>query len=535
MGQALYRKYRPRSLDQVVGQPHITDTLRNALRNDSVRHAYLFTGLRGSGKTSVARILAHEVNKLDYNEDANHLDIIEIDAASNRRIDEIRDLRDKVHIVPTSSEYKVYIIDEVHMLTREAFNALLKTLEEPPEHAIFILATTEIHKVPATIISRTQRFTFKPVSSEYVSDHLNTIAKAEKLSIDKEALDLLAHYGKGSFRDSISMLDQISGFDDKDITKETVLKLLGLPDDGVIDNIISAIGANDSNKLFSDLEQLRANGADPAISSRKVIDKLRESLMSGKGKLAPTAAVRLMKELLPLTGAEGTYEGLEIALLGAIKFNEDNYSAPATKAMAKVEKSEPEIVEKKGVVKKEPKVAAPDTVESTVKETPATPDVSSTEPVPTEQEVSTETEEPYEDVKPKEAEKAEAEPESLKPAKQLSVNEKASWNDILLQVKQKNNTLHGILRMAEVELTDDSLNLIFKFDFHKKQLMIQKNTQLLNSIVAEKLGKGYRVESVVKKQDKHDKKAIVKTAAKPSNDAVSSVSNIFGGAELLDS
>lgn len=164
MGQALYRKYRSKSLSEIVGQQHIISTLQNALKQGRISHAYLFTGPHGVGKTSIARILAHEVNQLPYSEDTPHIDIIEIDAASNRRIDEIRDLRDKVHIAPTSAKYKVYIIDEVHMLTKEAFNALLKTLEEPPAHVIFILATTEAHKLPETIISRTQQFNFRPIS-----------------------------------------------------------------------------------------------------------------------------------------------------------------------------------------------------------------------------------------------------------------------------------------------------------------------------------------------------------------------------------
>src|SRR5688572_10703249 len=161
MGQALYRKYRSKSLGEIVGQEHITDTLAQALKSGRISHACLFSGPRGVGKTSIARILAHEINGLPYTDDAAHLDIIEIDAASNRRIDEIRELRDKVYIAPTSGKYKVYIIDEVHMLTREAFNALLKTLEEPPAHAVFILATTEAHKLPETIVSRTQHYTFK--------------------------------------------------------------------------------------------------------------------------------------------------------------------------------------------------------------------------------------------------------------------------------------------------------------------------------------------------------------------------------------
>src|SRR3990167_8680284 len=210
MDRALYRKYRSKNLDEVVGQEHITETLKNSLKSGKISHAYLLSGPRGVGKTSVARILAHEFNNLKYEDENIHLDIIEIDAASNRRIDEIRDLREKVHITPTSAKYKVYIIDEVHMLTKEAFNALLKTLEEPPEHCIFILATTEAHKLPETIISRTQRFNFKPIPKTAAKTQLQKIAKAEKIKIDDDALELLAEYGEGSLRDIIGMLDQLS-------------------------------------------------------------------------------------------------------------------------------------------------------------------------------------------------------------------------------------------------------------------------------------------------------------------------------------
>ncbi len=213
MGQALYRKYRSKSLDTVVGQEHITTTLAHALKSGTFAHAYLFTGPRGTGKTSIARILAHEINGLPYEDDSAHLDIIEIDAASNRRIDEIRDLRDKVNVAPAIAKYKVYIIDEVHMLTREAFNALLKTLEEPPAHVVFMLATTEVHKLPETIISRTQRFMLKPVELSKVAAHLRTIADGEGIAIDDEALAMIAAHGEGSFRDSISLLDQTRGHD----------------------------------------------------------------------------------------------------------------------------------------------------------------------------------------------------------------------------------------------------------------------------------------------------------------------------------
>src|SRR5882757_2916171 len=208
MGQALYRKYRSKKLSELVGQEHITKTLEQAIKSGRISHAYLFTGPRGVGKTSTARILAHAINGLPYGDGETHLDIIEIDAASNNSVEDIRDLREKVYVAPSSGKYKVYIIDEVHMLSKAAFNAILKTLEEPPAHAVFILATTEAHKLPQTIVSRTQRFTFRPIEPAKAVKHLRSIAKAEHIDVDDEALQLVASHGDGSFRDSISLLDQ---------------------------------------------------------------------------------------------------------------------------------------------------------------------------------------------------------------------------------------------------------------------------------------------------------------------------------------
>ena len=236
---ALYRKYRGLSFDDIVGQDHITGVLKSSIKNNRISHAYLFTGPRGVGKTSVARILAHEINGLDYKHEENHIDIIEIDAASNRRIDEIRDLREKSHISPISAKYKVYIIDEVHMLTKEAFNALLKTLEEPPAHVVFILATTEAHKLPQTIISRTQRHTFKPCDIDTGSKHLRHIAELEGIDITDEALRLIAKHGDGSFRDAIGLLDQVSSGKGP-VQADDVRATLGLIDESEVSELLEA-------------------------------------------------------------------------------------------------------------------------------------------------------------------------------------------------------------------------------------------------------------------------------------------------------
>ncbi len=227
MSLALYRKYRSKSFKDVVGQDHITKTLKKSVDTNTFSHAYLLTGLRGVGKTSIARIFAAYVNGIDYEETEHNPDIIEIDAASNRKIDEIRELREKVNIAPTSLKYKVYIIDEVHMLTREAFNALLKTLEEPPKHCILVLATTDYHKLPETIISRCIRFSFRSISNDDIIKHLEKIASKENIKIEKEALETIASSSSGSLRDAIAILDQSRNVADK-ITSSDVELLLGL-------------------------------------------------------------------------------------------------------------------------------------------------------------------------------------------------------------------------------------------------------------------------------------------------------------------
>lgn len=265
--QALYRKYRPKTFEDVVGQEHITQTLQNQIKAGQISHAYLFTGTRGTGKTSVAKIFAKAINCTDtitgspcevcqtckMLSNANNLDILEIDAASNNRVDEIRDLRENVKFMPTVGKYKVYIIDEVHMLTDSAFNALLKTLEEPPEHVVFILATTEVHKLPATILSRCIRFDFKLISVSVLSEHLRKIFKKENIECDEDALKAIAVKGEGSCRDTLSLADCIAAYAGNKITFADVSKVLGISDK---ENILQLAGSIIDKNIGDSLEEI---------------------------------------------------------------------------------------------------------------------------------------------------------------------------------------------------------------------------------------------------------------------------------------
>jgi DNA polymerase-3 subunit gamma/tau len=487
MGQALYRKYRSKSLSEIVGQEHITDTLEQALKQGRISHAYLFTGPKGVGKTSIARILAHEINNLPYTDDSQHMDIIEIDAASNRRIDEIRELRDKIYVAPTSLKYKVYIIDEVHMLTKEAFNALLKTLEEPPEHAVFILATTDAHKLPDTIVSRTQRFTFKPVETGKVVAHLADIAKKEKIKLSPEALQLLAEHGEGSFRDSISLLDQLSSHG-KSIEVDDVQKLLGIPPTQAINSLLGNLAGNGAGGLMTALNELFARGFQPAAIAKQLSQLLRQQLIDGVTTLPVDETLELLGKLIKVPVSHDPERFLEITLL--------NVAPPAAQ---------------------------------TVKQTAGAP----VEDEPDQaSDPEAEPEKPAAEPKPEPAKKAQP-----KSAGSASFDETV-WPEVLQILKQKHNTLYGVVRMAQpVFVSDDTLELAFAFAFHEKRVKEASNRQKIADVVYELTGKSIKVEcklDAAAKPPKVDLEVTAEPDKAPDTD-LTAISNIFGAAELLES
>jgi DNA polymerase-3 subunit gamma/tau len=297
MTQALYRKWRPQLWDEVVSQEHIVQTLKNAVASDRVAHAYLFSGPRGTGKTTAARLLAKAVNCLAddpgkrpcntcahclaVNEN-RFMDLIEIDAASNTSVEDVRDLRDKINFAPSQGKYKVYIIDEVHMLSTAAFNALLKTLEEPPPHAIFILATTEIHKIPATVLSRCQRHEFRRVPLGEITRRLSEICKTEKIEADPDALNLIARQASGGLRDAISLLDQLASSGGK-ITLELAQTVLGTATSQSVIGVVQALIEQTAGKGLDEIHRALDGGADARALARQTVDYLRSLMLIQMG------------------------------------------------------------------------------------------------------------------------------------------------------------------------------------------------------------------------------------------------------------
>ncbi|NPV06522.1 MAG: DNA polymerase III subunit gamma/tau [Anaerolineae bacterium] len=488
--ETLYLRWRSQTFDDVVGQAHVTRTLRNACRAGRVAHAYLFSGPRGTGKTSVARILAKALNCQGEGDErpcnqcdacraiseGRYLDLIEIDGASNRGIDEIRDLREKVNFRPNQGRYKVYIIDEVHMLTREAFNALLKTLEEPPDYVIFVFATTEVWRVPATIRSRCQRFDFRPIKADLIEARLRQICEAEHYGHDDAALALIARQATGSMRDAISMLDQIVSVGEGMVTADLLREVLGTAPDEAAETLLGLVLDGNLAEALEFLEGLASEGLDMQQFVRDLLELTRALLLvrlgvQPEGVLSPEAVARLAQSARDLEvntlrhvagalaqAADQVRHGhlpqlpLELAMVDISGLLNRPIPHPAEAAAPVVPKAPPAVrphalPDRQGEQRQEPATAGP--------------------------------------VRQQE------EPPSLERARKM-------WPKVAAKVHRRDRTLEALLRSSEpCGLEGDTLTIAFAYPFHHACLGGTEEERVLAQAVAEVLGRSLRIVRVV--------------------------------------
>lgn len=472
-GQALYLKYRPRDFDEIQGQEHVTRTLKNAIAQARIAHAYLFTGPRGTGKTSTARILAKAVNCLAPTGDrpcnqcaicraineGRMLDLIEIDAASNTGVDDIRSLREKVDFRPGEAQFKVYIIDEVHMLSTAAFNALLKTLEEPPPHVIFVLATTDPQKIPATVLSRVQRFDFRRLTMPEITSRLKSLAEREQVRIESAAVDLIARHATGALRDAESVLDQLISYCGNDITVAQAQGLLGAGSHDAVSRLVNCVVGNDISGGLEAIAQAIDSGADSRQFAREVVEYLRGLLLVQNGNssaLSLTADTiaemsRLASQLSPdrllravrlfnqaafeLRVSANPILPIELALVESIL---EKQRAPISVNSAKVENTTKPVSKTAGSSRREPGKAS--------------------------------------------LERKIAEPrESIAPSGALGVEAlRTNWDRVLVRVRVQNKVAEALLRGAEpIRVEQDLVVLGFFYQGHAERFEKEANGKML--------------------------------------------------------
>jgi len=546
--QVFYRKWRPQALAEVVGQEPVIQTLRNALGSERISHAYLFCGPRGTGKTSTGRILAKAVNCLTNGKgepcntcpicqaitEGRALDVIEIDAASNRGIDEIRDLREKVTYSPNQARYKVYIIDEVHMLTKEASNALLKTLEEPPPHVIFILATTEAHKVLPTVMSRCQRFDFRRLSQADVVSKLTKICRQEGIKIKPAGLQLIAKSATGSLRDAENLLEQLTTYYGSEINHQQVQAILGITGDQRAKELVKHIVNNDISAGMTTINNVNSDGLDLKQFNRELVEYLRGLLLIKTGSdEAVDSTAEDIAELKELAAKASLTQILKaVKLFGQLEIGFDNYStlplelALVDCALSSEEEEEsytpqyespppkPPITKPEAVSAPTPEAAIPPATKQPIAEPEpvSAPAPEAAIPPATKQPIAEP--EPVSAPAPPAPETAITPPEPGRELVQLRQN----WKGIIDQAPEsiKKSAAAAILRSADVKpvaIEDDTIVLTSKYDFYKEQIEKPENQRIAEEIVSNYLGRPYHVRCIHQPEDNHLLKAALKMGA----------------------
>jgi len=537
--QVFYRKWRPQTLAEVVGQEPVTQTLRNALNSGRVSHAYLFSGSRGTGKTSTGRILAKAVNCLTNGKgepcnacpmcqaitEGRALDVIEIDAASNTGVDNIRDLRERVNYAPSEARYKVYIIDEVHMLSTSASNALLKTLEEPPPHAIFILATTEIHKVLPTIMSRCQRFDFRRIAQADVVSRLTHICRLESIKIKPEALQLIAKSATGSLRDAENLLEQLTTYYGSDIELHQVQAILGITGDSRAKELVKYITNNDIAAGVTTINSVNSDGLDLKQFNRELVEYLRgllliktgsdeavdltaEDIAELKGLAAKASLAQILRAVKLFGQLELGFDSystlpLELALVDCILPSEEEKEIPpsqtgyeprqpAKKATSPVAPTYPAKPAPEPA-KPAPEPAKPAAESATISPPPAAPEVAAT---------TTPAETPA--ITPPEPAPVTTPPAPGSELEQMRLN----WKQVIAQAPEdtKRTPAIAILRSAGVKpvaFEDDTAVLAFRYSYHMEKIEEPENQRITEKIISNFLGRSCRVRCISQPEDNH--------------------------------
>ena len=479
--KALYRRYRPQSLEEVVAEKQVTEPLLASLEKGQIGHAYLFVGPRGCGKTSVARILAHQINGFKYELEDNYLDIIEIDAASNTGVDNIRELRERAVVAPVEGKYKVYIIDEVHMLSKSAFNALLKTLEEPPEHVVFIMATTDFQKVPATIVSRCQTYQFKLADESEMLEHLKKITKVEKIDIEDEALKIIINRGGGSFRDTLSLLDQISTISTKKISADSVREILGMPSSESVKILLDAYKSQDLDTIRNQIVELKKNNVDiPQIAEQMIAQIINKMDIQSLAIVEPLTEVPKSNfpevKLLSILATPSIKA--PVVVQSASQMTQPKVPEPPKAAPKPEAKPKPEV-------KPEPKPEEPDTKQESIAE------IKQPEPVA-------------------EATKA---PEPTKPQivkTDFTTNDEL-WQAILDHVKEHACSIKSQMEESNYQIVDKTLTIYTGKKFYKSQIEKKRG------IIAEVCPSDYDI--------------VISEESMRSDETMANIAEIMGGGE----